>query len=69
MISGLHSIPVHDDTISMTSITSAASYHPSYPVTQDIRTHKKEETMQGMGSLSSLPSYNEVVIHDFRTLI
>ena len=65
MISGLHSIPVHDDTISMTSITSAVSHHPNYPVTQDTDAHSKEATKEdhkeSMWSLSSLPSYNEVM--------
>merc|ERR1711892_628429 len=32
-----------------------------YPVSRDIGTHSKDEAMQGIASLSSLPSYNEAM--------
>ena len=65
---GLHVTPAHDDTISMTSITSGASRHlssaASQVTTQETWTPYKEKNKENMGSMSSLPSYNEAIIYD-----
>ena len=64
---GLHVTPAHDDTISMTSITSGVSRHISsaalQAATQDTWTQYKEKAKENMGSMSSLPSYNEASGH------
>ena len=73
LLPGLLETSAYDDTVSMTSITSAVSHYPRHPVTQDTdgdnkeeikednKKDNKEDHKESMWSLSSLPSYNEVM--------
>jgi len=63
---GLHVSPAHDETISMSSIQSGISSHLSYDAsqvtTQDTSSpNTRQETKEYKGSMSSLPSYHEVM--------